>query len=454
MQFYLGSKRVRLSPVYLALAVFLICLTVAGGASRADAGGQVIVRSVAWIYLAGIVLFATRPPVWRGRPIFYLLAGAATIAIVQLIPLPPALWNELPGRASFNPPTDAVEEVWRPLAIVPSAALNAAYSLVVPAVAFVLMATSHRSDDRRLVALLVGLAFAATLAGLTQLTGLSLRNPLVNSSGDAAGTFANRNHFALFLALGCLLTPVWAFQERGALTWRAFAALALIPLFLLTILATGSRAGTVVGILGLFGGGAVVFGNLRAHFRQYPGWVIPGLVGIFLIFVALMVLVSADENRAASITRLLALDVSSELRGRALPTVLIMVREYFPVGTGFGGFDPIFRLHEPDPLLGPEYFNRVHNDLIEVVLDGGLPAALLLIAGLGWWLWATFLIWRLGPRNTLAKTGSLMILLIVVASLFDYPARTPMMMALLVIAGVWLSDAASSLSLPRRHLRR
>src|SRR3546814_14825252 len=73
------------------------------------------------------------------------------------------------------------------------------------------------------------------------------------------------------------------------------------------------------------------------------------------------------------------------MRARGLPTVLSMIAAYFPAGAGFGGFDPIFRLHEPFRLLKPTYFNHAHNDFLEVVLDGGLPAALLLLVAIGWY---------------------------------------------------------------------
>jgi hypothetical protein len=33
-----------------------------------------------------------------------------------------------------------------------------------------------------------------------------------------------------------------------------------------------------------------------------------------------------------------------------------------------------------------------------------------------------------------------MLLLVFIASIFDYPARTPMIMAMIVVAGVWLGE--------------
>jgi O-antigen ligase len=130
-----------------------------------------------------------------------------------------------------------------------------------------------------------------------------------------------------------------------------------------------------------------------------------------------------------------------------------MIESYFPVGSGFGGFDQTFRLHEPFALLMPTYFNHAHNDFQEIALDGGLPAILLLGAATVWWAIASLRAWRAGPeaQHILPKLGSAMLLLVFVASLVDYPARTPMIMAMIVIAAVWLARAAPRAALPEKN---
>jgi O-antigen ligase len=129
------------------------------------------------------------------------------------------------------------------------------------------------------------------------------------------------------------------------------------------------------------------------------------------------------------------------MRRRGLGTVLAMTAQYFPLGSGFGGFDPVFRLHEPDNLLKPTYFNHAHNDFLEVVLDGGLPAGIILAAAALWWARRSVVAWRSISIDRLPAAGSMIIFLVGVASVFDYPARTPIIMALLAIAAVWLSGA-------------
>src|SRR3546814_13372301 len=103
--------------------------------------------------------------------------------------------------------------------------------------------------------------------------------------------------------------------------------------------------------------------------------------------------------RSESVRRAFEIDPGQDMRARGLPTVLSMIAAYFPAGAGFGGFDPIFRLHEPFRLLKPTYFNHAHNDFLEVVLDGGLPAALLLLVAIGWYAIASIRAWRASGRD-------------------------------------------------------
>jgi hypothetical protein len=175
--------------------------------------------------------------------------------------------------------------------------------------------------------------------------------------------------------------------------------------------------------------------------------------------VAILVLISVAADRAQSINRAFAVDVAQDMRARGLPTVLAMIREYLPAGSGLGGFDPIFRINEPFALLKPTFFNHAHNDYLEVVLDAGVPGLLLLLMALGWWAIASLRVWRSpsGTRQMLPRLGSAMLLLVLIASAFDYPARTPLMMALIVVAATWLdsrTDERSGSALPKtgQHL--
>lgn len=430
----------RVSFSFALLATFLVLLWVAGGASREDVIGQIIVRGAAWLTLIGIALFGPRPD-WRAiYPVTLILMAALLIVLLQLIPLPPSIWQALPGRTVLAGAASGTSELpWRPIAIVPGAAWNAASSLVVPATILVLAAGLDARGQSRVLTLLLALAVLSALIGLLQFSGARFNNPFVNDTpGQVSGMFANRNHFALFLAMGCVIAPVWAFLDGRRSHWRGPVVVGLILLFTLIILASGSRAGMILGVLACGMGLLLAWRPLRRELRRYPRWTMPVLLGAIVVMIGAFVLLSVATDRAASINRVIAIEGDEDMRTRALPTVWTMVQTYFPVGSGFGGFDPVFRLHEPYTLLKPTYFNHAHNDFIEIVLQGGIAGLLLLGTATIWWSIATIKAWRRNEQASLARLGSALLLLVFVASAFDYPARTPMVMAICILAGTWL----------------
>lgn len=430
-----------ISPSFALLGVMLALCWLAGGASRADVIGQMVVRGGAWAVLIIALLFCPLPT-WRpirGAAILVLLV--VLLAAIQLIPLPPGVWQALPGRAMFSEAAAASGQAqpWRPWAIAPARAANALGSLIVPVVTLLLAGGLNNRGTRALVPMVLGFVVAAMLVGLLQAAGGGLSNPLINyTHGEVSGIFANRNHFALFLAMGCLLAPVWAFDRREAVGWRAPLALGLVLLFALTILASGSRAGMALGALAIVLGAWLSRTGISRTLRRAPRWAGPALLATAVLVVLGFVALAVLAGRAESINRVLALDTADDMRSRALPTVWAMIGTYFPFGSGLGGFDPLFRVHEPFALLKPTYFNHAHNDFLEIVLDAGVPGLLLLLAGIAWWGWASVSAWR--SRATLSQLGSALILLVLIASAFDYPARTPTIMAMLSLAAVWLAS--------------
>jgi O-antigen ligase len=458
---------------FALLCVLFAVLWLAGGGSRADIMGQVISRAAAWVLLIAGLLFGAQPVPGTARPVWIVLLAIIALALLQLIPLPPGLWQMLPGRAMLTEAAAISGQVqpWRPLAIVPDAAANAVSSLIVPLTALFLLSGLDENDRAKLPGIFVLLIAGSALVAVVQLSGADRPHPFLNGiPGQISGIFANRNHFALFLALGCVVTPYWAFQTAGDVPtrgysrrdglglWRAPTAVVILLLLLLLILATGSRAGMLVGGLGLAAGTAVAWRGIKQRMRHYSRRVLIFLgAGIALLAIVLL-LFSVMGDRAASISRVITLDAAQDLRSRSLPTVLEMVREYFPAGAGFGSFDPLFRMHEPTELLMLTYFNHAHSDFIEVILDTGLPGLGILLGAIGWWLVATVKAIRVAreTHDTLPAVGAALLLLIAIASAFDYPVRTPLIMATMILAAYWLSLAKagrqSALPLETSHL--
>ncbi len=122
----------------------------------------------------------------------------------------------------------------------------------------------------------------------------------------------------------------------------------------------------------------------------------------------------------------------------ALPTVLDMLRDFQPLGTGIGAFEYAFRMREPDVLLGPRYFNNAHNDWLQLPIEGGVPAAILAVIVLTLFAVRCWRLARAGPSGSImqqnAVQGVLALILLLIASIIDYPLRTPSIMLLAVVA--------------------
>jgi O-antigen ligase len=446
------SARFQPSLAFVLLGLLLAALWIAGGASRGDVLGQVVVRTVAWAVLIAICVFERqRSPI--ARPVAWMLGAALILTLVQLIPLPPALWQALPGRALLSQAAAVSNQPqpWRAWSVTPGATANAAASLVVPFALLAVVSGLRPTERQWLPGMALALIILSCLVGLIQFSGVTIDNPLINDTpGQVAGTFANRNHFAMFVALGCLIAPIWAVPPGGAPGWRAPVAVGLLLLFALTILASGSRAGIVLGMLGIVIGMVLARTGIRRTLRRYPNWLRRTLPAGIVAGIVGAVLLSVVAGRAVSIDRILVVDGGQDMRVRGLPVIWSLIRDYFPFGSGFGTFDPVFRIKESLSLLKPTYFNHAHNDWLEVVIDGGLPGALLLLAGVAWWARASIQAWWIEPQreHVAPRLGSAMILLIMVGSAFDYPARTPIMMAVLALAAIWLSDRRGSSALP------
>jgi O-antigen ligase len=426
------------------LIAFLAILWVAGGASRADVLGQAVVRFSAWSIIVVAILALPRVD-WRAvREPAIILGAAALLVALQLVPLPPAIWTELPGRALFMeaPVLTGTEQPWRPLSISPSGTTNALASLIVPATVLLLTANLTREQHWQIAIFMLGLVGAGAILGVLQFSGANFDNPLINiPAGSVAGNFANRNHFALFLAIGCALALTWAFRDETP-PWKAVAAFGLIVIFTLTILATGSRSGVIVGVAGVILTFLVFRRRAGQQLKAIPRKIaVPVLVaGVATVIGAIWLSVGLD--RAVSVNRATMLEGEDDLRAQIWPIVLDMIQRYFPAGTGFGTFDPVFRIGEPDNLLNPQYINLAHNDWLQIVMEGGLIGLVLLAAALVWSALRSFQAWTSSGRpagfELLAKAGSILVILVLAASVSDYPARTPLVMALLSLAAVWL----------------
>jgi O-antigen ligase len=450
-------------PSLVLLAFCAVCL-LSGGSSRPDAWPTLILRPVAVLSLTALLLLpGTRD--WRAVRVPLLLLAAFALAIaVQLVPLPPAAWMALPGHARLAEAAAAagLAQPWRPISIAPELTLNSLVALIVPATMLVGFARLTRTQANRTVALAIGAMVASAMVGVAQWADTST-SPLFfyhYSNRDLPiGFLANRNHQALFLAMSFPLLRVWAAEPGEAIRdpriRRAIAA--LLGMFLFpVILATGSRSGLAIAALALIATWFITPVSLPRwrHISRRKAV----LLGLAVIAVGTLGVAVVLSGRAVSVNRLLSMqENSSELRVQFMPLMLRITQDFLPFGSGFGSFDRVFRLYEPLSFLKRTYFNHAHNDVLELVLTGGIPA-LLVFVGMVIWAGRRFLeivadrrAERLGSTARLNAAGLVLLLMCLGGSITDYPLRAPWIATMFALACAWVA-------LPRRtaseHNRR
>lgn len=434
------------NPVAALALVFCVTIVFLGGASRADALSQVVVRLVSIITIAALLV---QRPDWSGidrvRPLFNFACLAGLLLLLQLIPLPPELWSALPGRAHDVALSKLVSTTdgWRPINLTPDLGLNAAMALL-PVFAVIALLTRLNKTYRLLpVAVVASAAVLSAVLGLAQLTGgpdSGLRYYAITSESSAVGVFANRNHNATLLALSI---PIIAFfGTRGVhpqVTARGATVMALAATFVVLVMipATASRFGLVAGLIGL--AGSFVWwkkplNQMIGKSRRRTKWAI---IGGMLALVGAAIMVAITSTRAEAIRRLFNASLESEQRLAIGPTLIEMARTYFPVGSGFGSFDPVFRRFEPIDNLSDVYLNHAHNDFIQIAIEGGLPALALVGLYVVWWVRTAAHVWRLHPVDEtieIARLGTIITAIILASSIVDYPLRTPLVAAIFTVA--------------------
>jgi O-antigen ligase len=425
----------------------LLALLFFGGASRADAQSQPFIRVFA-LLLGGAAFWWMSKDQWRSiRSPALFLAAYCALCLAYLLPLPPALWSALPGRGviAAGMAHAGIDPVWRPASLDPDRTLNALLAAL-PGIATlaVLAILPARLFARIPLALLAAIA-ASALVGLSQSYSGWPYTYRITNLGTPVGLFANRNHAALLITmaipLSCHVAITYAHSARNRLVPLAIFAAAVVVVMPL-LLVNGSRGGLVVAVIGLAGSaGMIARAGLPGLSRRaaLSGAAILGVL-VAVIFAAFLLL-----GRDMALTRLFDAQVAEDLRARALPTILEMIRTYFPIGSGIGTFEPAFKIFEPDALISNLYLNHAHNDWLEAVSDAGVLGAALALAVIAW---ATRTSWRwwsiakpAGPAVH-AMAGSIVLVQLLVASALDYPLRTPMMSAICFYALTTLAQTS------------
>jgi hypothetical protein len=440
--------------VFLPYTSFVVILAMLFGGGGGYGWSDAVVQLAALPLLAWALFKLTPSQLDRGGQwALVLLCAIFAWPLLQLIPMPPSLWSGLPGRGEIALAYGAagVTLPWLPISLYPTATWLGLLSLL-PATAVFLAALSLDRRSRRVLILVILIViFASAVLDMLQIMG-GEESPLrfydVTNRGRAVGFFANSNHNAAFLYSAIPFITAYAIgivldQRRHQTIGLVLLALLMVAI-IIGLTASQSRAGMAL----LFVAG---FSSLLLAWRYSQGQSGRRLLR-FAVGANIIALVLAFQFGFVAFMQRVEGQGLEDMRWPVARVTSQAAIANLPFGSGLGTFTPIYEKFEPRTTLEVRYVNHAHNDWLELWLTGGLPAVALAAGFLAWLAASTFKLWRGGHSETpvldlaLARAASIVVVLLLLHSMMDYPLRTTALMVVFAIACAYLI-------LPHRMLR-
>lgn len=437
-----SNLRLVLTSPLLHLQLLLVLAVLLGGGGLAYGLRNLAIQLFAVLLLAlhgGLVARFWRESGWGLR---LLVLATLALPLVQLIPLPPQLWQPLPGR---EPVLESHRIAgwgaaqWFPLSMDRARTLVAFTGLITPAAMVMIGARLPDLHKRVLTWTLLVTVMLAMLWGLVQLQSgneFGLLTPITPQRDVLYATFGNRNSTGLLfvastaLALGLV---------QGRQTKTLVALLALSALLVIGAILTQSRSSIVLLAaplaLALLRLGWAALKRSRSTVRISKPVV--AVVAVLALVVAGGMALSALQQGGRVATSLARFGNQDNDRPEMWEDGIYAAQQYWPVGSGMGTFDEVFQLSESLEYISPRRAGRAHSDWIELGIEAG-PFGLTLAAG--WLLWC--LVACLGHfRSSGSRSGpywpgigaGVAVGCVALQSLVDYPLRNQ---TLLCFAGL------------------
>jgi hypothetical protein len=414
-----------------------------------------------YVHISGCLcaaLFLLCLPIKATSPDMRTLISGCVILLVFL-----ALWGgiqSLPlplfvsGHSIWQKVNPILELSTGSLSVNPVRSLTALPALILPGLVFLttlLLSQSVQGAKRVWISLsLVG----AAIVVISIILEVLLPNTQVFTTykvgfGSFSGVFVNRNVSAAFFGLTAfaLTGTLYLLRSSTRAKHRSSAdivkqSLVGLMLFvvLIAIIATRSRAGTLLSLPILFFCVAIIFA--KAQRKRRIARALPVLGAGFVLLVLFGEPVFSRLG-----------NTSQDLRWCAWGSTITGILDNFWVGTGFGTFKEVFPVYRDPECLGTSAgWHRAHNSFLEFMFGFGVPAALLAFT-LGYSLLLSASLTGLRRRKSLRAIPILTLgaLGFVSAhSLVDFPLQIPGV-AYYCAALMGAGSAISLIKRPKRH---
>lgn len=425
-------------PSFAIAGFLLLCIALGGSAQSPWTNLGLQLAAVCLLAYSAIGRPSDDEHGKRGFAINALLLCTLLLVLIQLVPLPEAVWTRFPGRsevadglARLGYPIGAA-----PISLMPYDSLFALFAMI-PAIGVFVATERLRVSPRAIAAATVAGMIAAVFVGALQVAGGPTSSayfyPIHNPG--AVGFFANGNHMATLLLASIPMTAALVVtaktNRRLTSTTRYGLGIAVLLFVIVGIVLNGSRAA--------FGLAVPVFFASVSLFPAAVRWrrAVLTLSAIALAVAVALILrspLSSAETSAAN---------AADTRSAIWATSAHAVEDSFPVGTGLGTFERVYHRYEDPQKVSTSYVNHAHNDYLEVMVELGAGGALLILAFLAWWLVVAAKIWTSTYSSPFARAATIATAAMLAHSVVDFPLRTAAISAIF----------AGCIALMARHLQ-
>ena len=436
----------------ISAAIYLVLCLLLGGASAAGAIANALLQIVAVLLIVASLWTAGKPMLApQARGLAWIVGLFLLLNILYLVPLPAALWEQLPGREATARGFAllGMEGSSIPVSLAPERTATSLLWLLPPVAIFLLVAQLSVRWRRRLGWVVLAGAILSIALSAFQLIGgqgSPLRFYQITNPNRAVGFFASANHLPTLIVCALPFAGLLAARAVKSGNTQAKGGGITLSVSLALFLGVGvAFSGSVAGFV-LFLPAAL------ATFLIYRRAAVGPLSRTWAVIVSVLFLAFAVVATQGPLNQQALSDKFSEhptSRKTIWETTAKAVQEFAPVGSGLGTFSAVYRTFDDPGRASHEFVNHAHNDYLEIALELGL-AGLLLVAGfLIWWALRAIRAWRDDFEGAaLARAGSVIIGLVLLHSIGDYPLRTS------ALAAVFALGAAFLIPAPTRSRRR
>jgi O-antigen ligase len=433
----------------LGLSCALIAIFLFGGSSRWDVQSLVLLNPL-MVVCCGVGLLSYTSERQQEKKMLLVSFGILLVLVmIYLVPLPAQVISSIRSSSENTViRSSAIANTSQILAMSSPSAWQSLFCLFAPLAVLIFAIQLDRKQLQLVLPIMILIGTISGILGVMQLAGSpvgTLYFYRITNSGSAVGLFANRNHAAVFLA--CLFPMLAVFAAKpGVSNYKKkitqSAAIMISIILVPIILVTGSRSGILCAIIGIIGGVFLFNSYAYSQHRKITyKWrvTILGLLGCLL-----MVCVTLFFARAEAVDRFFDADGLTDARVDFWASSMGLFQQYFPFGFGPGSFAPAFQQQEQVTMLNATYLNRMHNDWIETGLSFGAVGILLMLVALMYYSRRSFQLWvqmdGTSSTVTFGRMASVIFAILAVASISDYPLRTPAIASFAVLTLVWFAD--------------